>query len=213
MVLIPLYTWYLTSFISTEHRNWWTERQNKAYVHKFRMWIILPSCQSLKGNLTQVFSADEQNHTHKTVHTKQNESMSFCIYSPNLTPTCERTLCCIYISLSVLVDHKLAGRKSHIRGSVFLFPFFLKKYFIYLFLEREEGREKERERNINVWLPLIRPLLGTWPVTQACALSGNQTGNPLVHRPTLSPLSHTSQVSVCFSCSLYHAIFLAHNTY
>ena len=29
--------------------------------------------------------------------------------------------------------------------------------FIYLFLERAEGREKERERNIDVWLPL------TWP--------------------------------------------------
>ena len=31
------------------------------------------------------------------------------------------------------------------------------KYFIYLFLERGEGREKERERNINVWLPLSCP--------------------------------------------------------
>ena len=27
--------------------------------------------------------------------------------------------------------------------------------FIYLFLERGEGREKERERNINGWLPLM----------------------------------------------------------
>ena len=48
--------------------------------------------------------------------------------------------------------------------------FFLKKDLIYLLLERGEGREKERERNINVWLPLARPLLGTWPATQACAL-------------------------------------------
>ena len=37
------------------------------------------------------------------------------------------------------------------------------KYFIYLFVERGEGREKERERNINLWLPLLRPLLETWP--------------------------------------------------
>ena len=44
------------------------------------------------------------------------------------------------------------------------------KDFIYLFLERGEGREKEREKNINVWLPLVRPLLGTWPATQAHAL-------------------------------------------
>ena len=43
----------------------------------------------------------------------------------------------------------------------------------YLFLERGEGKEKERERNINLWLPLAHPLLGTWPVTQASALTGN----------------------------------------
>ena len=72
-------------------------------------------------------------------------------------------------------------------GLVFL------KYFIYLFLERGRWKEKERERNINVWLPLAYPLLGTWPATQACALTGNLTSNPLVHRPALSPLSHTSQ--------------------
>ena len=35
----------------------------------------------------------------------------------------------------------------------------LKKDFIYLFLEREEGREKERERNIG-WLPLARAPAG-----------------------------------------------------
>ena len=26
------------------------------------------------------------------------------------------------------------------------------------------------------------PLLATWPATQACALTGNQTSDPLVHR-------------------------------
>ena len=39
-------------------------------------------------------------------------------------------------------------------------------------LERGEG-EKERKRNIHVWLPLARPPQGTWPATQACALTGN----------------------------------------
>ena len=43
-----------------------------------------------------------------------------------------------------------------------LFFFFLD--FIYLFLDRVEGREKDR--SINMWLPLMRPLLGTWPATQ-----------------------------------------------
>ena len=44
-----------------------------------------------------------------------------------------------------------------------------------------------------MWLPLVHPLLGTWPTTQACALTGNQTGEPLVCRLALNPLSHTSQ--------------------
>ena len=65
------------------------------------------------------------------------------------------------------------------------------------FLNREEGRK--RERNINVWLPLVRPLLGTWPTTQACVLTGNQTSNPLVRRPALNLLSHTSQGSIVVS--------------
>ena len=65
--------------------------------------------------------------------------------------------------------------------------------FISLFLDRGEGREKERERNISVWLPLVLPLLGTWPASQACALTGNPTGDPLVRRLALNPLSRTSQ--------------------
>ena len=65
-----------------------------------------------------------------------------------------------------------------------------------------EGREKERERNISVWLPLMWPPLRTWPTTQACALTGNQAGD-LVLQPTLNPLSYISQgsllsIGVCF---------------
>ena len=40
-------------------------------------------------------------------------------------------------------------------------PLIVKKDCIYLFLERWEGKEKEKEGNINVWLPLAQPLLGT----------------------------------------------------
>ncbi|KAF6099777.1 hypothetical protein HJG60_011514 [Phyllostomus discolor] len=74
---------------------------------------------------------------------------------------------------------------------------FLKRF--YLFLERKEGREKQRVRNFNVWLPLICPQLGTWPATQEYALTGNPTGNPEVHMPVLNPLSHTSQGTKHFS--------------
>ena len=53
---------------------------------------------------------------------------------------------------------------------------FIFKDFIDLFLERGEGREKERERNVDQ-LPLARPQLGTWPSNQACALTGNPTSD------------------------------------
>ena len=63
------------------------------------------------------------------------------------------------------------------RSQTFFFKiFYLFIYlFIYLFLKRGE----EREININVWLPLKRPLRGAWLATQACALTGNQTCSPL----------------------------------
>ena len=82
------------------------------------------------------------------------------------------------------ISHGVKISKFHM-----LFPsysFFFKKYFIYLFLERGEGKEKEKERNISVWLPLLCPQLGPWPETQACGLTGNQTGDPLVHRLALN---------------------------
>ena len=45
----------------------------------------------------------------------------------------------------------------------------LKKFYSFIF-RVGEMKEKEQERNINVWLPLARSLLGTWPATQAYAL-------------------------------------------
>ena len=72
------------------------------------------------------------------------------------------------------------------------------KDFVYLFLERGERREKEREININAWLPLTCPLLGTWLASWACDITGNRTDDPLVCRPALKPLSHTSQGTRCF---------------
>ena len=47
------------------------------------------------------------------------------------------------------------------------------------------------ERYINQ-LPLAYPQLGTRPATQTCALVGNRTDDPVVRRPALNPLSHTS---------------------
>ena len=43
-----------------------------------------------------------------------------------------------------------------------------------------------------MWLPLACPLLGTWPETQACALTRNWIGFS-VYRTTPNPLNHTDQ--------------------
>ena len=45
------------------------------------------------------------------------------------------------------------------------------KDFIYLFLEKGEGKEKERESNTDQ-LAHAHSQLGIWPATQACALMG-----------------------------------------
>ena len=72
------------------------------------------------------------------------------------------------------------------------FSFFF--FFKILLIFRGEGIEKERERNINVWLPLV------FTTTQACAPTGNWTWElnlqpfgPLVCWLVLSPLSYTSE--------------------
>ena len=72
--------------------------------------------------------------------------------------------------------------------------FLFLKDCIYLFLERQKGKEKERERNMD-WLPLSSPGQGTLPTTQACAVTrlnwrpfGSQTGAESTepHHPGLS---------------------------
>ena len=54
---------------------------------------------------------------------------------------------------------------------------------------------------------MVAYLLGTWSTTQACALTGNQTSDPVVHRPALSPLTHTSQGSILRSFFFFFNIF------
>ena len=73
-----------------------------------------------------------------------------------------------------------------------MISFFFFRLYLFIFRQRGSGGRK-KERNYIVWLTLMRPLLGAWPATQACALSGNRTGDLLVRRPVLNPLSHSSQ--------------------
>ena len=73
----------------------------------------------------------------------------------------------------------------------------------YLFIFRESGKEWDRagekgretsmcKRNINQ-LPFPRSQQETWPTTQECAWTRNQTGDLLVCWTMPNPLSHTSQ--------------------
>ena len=77
-------------------------------------------------------------------------------------------------------------------GGSFLYRNIFFKYFIYLFLDRGERTEKEKGKNTSVWLPLTHLPLENWPTTQTCVLTGNRTGDCLVCRSALNPLSHTS---------------------
>ena len=79
---------------------------------------------------------------------------------------------------------------------------FLKRF--YCFLERGGG-EKDGERNINVWLPLMRPPLGARPATQACALDWESNQRPFglqdraqsteLHQPGLNLIKF---IETCF---------------
>ena len=65
---------------------------------------------------------------------------------------------------------------------------------ILFFLER--GREGEREGETHQCVVASHaPPTGIWPATPGVCPK-NATGNPLVHRPVLNPLSHTSQGSI-----------------
>ena len=83
-----------------------------------------------------------------------------------------------------------------------LCPRFFLKILFYLFLERGEGRDKDRERSIDVrekhqWVASTGDWIcnpGRCPHQWHFALQReNQTCDPLVRRPALNPLSHTSQ--------------------
>ena len=66
------------------------------------------------------------------------------------------------------------------------------KDFIYLYLERGEGREKERERNISVFASHVAPS-GHLARTPGMCPDWESNQQHLDSQPMLNPLSYTSQ--------------------
>ena len=102
--------------------------------------------------------------------------------------------------LTLFIEHSLTSSWTPflLAALILCFPaIWVLFLFFRLFVFRDRGKEEGKERNIDVCLPLTCPPLGTWPATQACALTGNHIGKTLVHRLVLSALSHTSQCESC----------------
>ena len=70
---------------------------------------------------------------------------------------------------------------------------------------RKTGRETSVCARNHHWLPLGRPQLGTWPASQACALTGSQTGDVLVLcSPVLNPTEpHQPGFAGIFACFVH----------
>ena len=83
-----------------------------------------------------------------------------------------------------------------------------------LFLERGEGREKERERNINVRQKHSSVASGVPPTRDLACNPGrcpDWESNLLVHRPALSPLSHSSHGYFHGATALNHSCNITHS--
>ena len=125
-------------------------------------------------------------------------SLIFCIVLLNSILFIS-TLIFIISSLLLTLGFVSCSFSSSFRYKVRLFIwdfscFFFKILFIYLVLERGQGRKTGRKTQISCLLHTTPP--GTEPTTQARALTGNRTDSPLLCGMTPNQLSHTSQCKV-----------------
>ena len=86
---------------------------------------------------------------------------------------------------------------------IYDYYFFIELIYLF-FIEME--KEGEWETSMCGCL-LHAPYWGPVQQPRACALTGNQTGNPLVHRPTLNPLNYTSQCSISLFLTATYQVF------
>ena len=92
---------------------------------------------------------------------------------------------------SFLVESIISsGNNNRFALSFPIWMAFFFKDFIYLFILRERGKERERAGEKHQCV-VTSPAPPTGDLAQSCALTGNWTGNPLVCRPRLNALSLT----------------------
>ena len=78
-----------------------------------------------------------------------------------------------------------------------------------IFKERRKEGEREGEKHQCVVASHVPPT-GNPACNPGCALTGNRTSDPWVHRPALKPLNHTSQGSFYFLKCCVHATCQIH---
>ena len=78
------------------------------------------------------------------------------------------------VSTGNSTDTQTQGAFANVEGHFILFYFIYFFKIIYLFIFRKRGKEGEREGMKHQYVVASHaPLLGTWPATQACVLTGN----------------------------------------
>ena len=75
---------------------------------------------------------------------------------------------------------------------LFFIYFYFKRFYLFIFREKRREGEREGEKHQCV-ATSHAPSTGDLAYNPACAVTGNQTRDPLVRRPALNSLSHTSQ--------------------
>ena len=83
--------------------------------------------------------------------------------------------------------------------------FYLKKYFIYLCLDRGKGREKERERDINVRLLLMSPPTGDLACNLGMCPGWELNPSPFgLQACTQSTEPHQPGQAYCFTANFFY---------
>ena len=83
----------------------------------------------------------------------------------------------------------------------FLSFFNFKRVYLFIFRERGEGKEREGEKR-QCMVASGAPPAGDLACNPGMCPDWELNCNPLVHRPTLNPLSYTSQGSFTFHIEL-----------